>query len=63
MSWFSLCLHRSYLSLAQAAAAVKISLILKFPTKSEYIFAVDIKKLWEQAKSEGVPFHEVRAIL
>mmetsp|Transcript_24800 Transcript_24800/g.34719 ORF Transcript_24800/g.34719 Transcript_24800/m.34719 type:complete len:622 (-) Transcript_24800:55-1920(-) len=40
------------------AAAVKIGLVLKFPEKTEIIFATDVKKLYEQATRDHIPFHE-----
>jgi hypothetical protein len=43
-----------------AAAAVKIGLVLKLPSKSSSIFKVDVKQLFETALKEGIPFHEVQ---
>lgn len=40
------------------AAAVKIGLVLKFPEKTEVIFATDVKKMYEQATRDHIPFHE-----
>lgn len=45
----------------QAAAAVKIGMLMKFPTKATIIFQIDVKQLFDQAQTENVPFHEVCA--